>query len=174
MIKIAPIFCALTLIGSPASAQVYNLSFNADTGYSGSFGLETSTDTLTYVNFVQGTRIWTLSDIILAGSYVGNGVRYTIGGNPDGLSIRIAPVATIPSDNDFSLNFTLLFGSPRTTFGSVFQSQTVGSGYSYTQGVVVQAAAVPELAGWAMMTFGFGVIGYALRARTRRITQALA
>ncbi len=175
MNKIVSFVCASGLMAAPASAaQVYNLSFQAGSGYSGSFGLDTLSDTLVAVDFVQGGRVWTLSDLVLSSSYVGSGVYYMIGGAPSGLSIQISPVATNPSQNDFSLSFTLLFGSPRTTQGSAFQAQTAGSGYSFTQDVTVKAAAVPELGSWAMMSLGLGVIGYVLRARRKGMADTVA
>lgn len=154
---------ALGLLATPVgAAQVYTISFETSSGYSGSFGLDPTTDTLVAADFIQGGRVWTLPDLVLYSSYVGNGVYYLIGGKPNGLSIQISPVAANLAENDFSLSFTLLFGSPRQAQGGTLQVQTAGAGYSVAD-AMVKAVAVPEAGSWALMSLGFGLFGYAMR-----------
>ena len=73
---------------------------------------------------------------------------------------------TIPGAGNFGFGFLL-----NTPVAPGLQTLVVngisGGGGAFAGSVAFTAAAVPEPATWAMMIFGFGMVGYALRRRRK-------
>lgn len=174
---------SLTLAGAvvamPAqAASLLGQTFNYCTNsvYEGSVTLDPAACDWTVV-FTSGTA--TVADPLVEVNLVGSGTRtVNFGGNT--ITITYASVGS-PSDDLFV--FTGFTGLTGLTLASpdplgittVFNATSIGLQISnpLEDGVVVfnvatAAGAVPEPASWAMMMFGFGAVGSAMRAAKRR------
>jgi PEP-CTERM motif len=95
------------------------------------------------------TNVLTGSVIANGGSPLANVPLFNIG---NGLSLSLTSEAAGA--------FTTVFGAPNLTGAAIGTATT---------NFVTAASAVPEPAAWGMMLLGFGIIGAALRTRSRRM-----
>ena len=123
---------------------------------SGSVTVDTTNTTGTSfsaINWVTGSRIWTLADINIGASSV-----LFSGGNVTQFSLIFNQSANYVYSNN-----TVAINDRETTIAC-----------NSCVSLVAAQAAVPEPATWAMMLFGFGAIGGFLRRRRRYNAVAMA
>ncbi|HLZ75607.1 PEPxxWA-CTERM sorting domain-containing protein [Phenylobacterium sp.] len=168
LLLVGPVLGALICVAGSASASIITVDFNVAGGWfqtgntdtpfglsnnpnlNGSVQLDTTktgVDTFVSIDWVTGTRTWTLADLDPSSA----GADFTGGGLLD-----------------FSMDFT----AP----GNYVDSNNTAQIYDGTGGIACNncvtvtnnpggGPGVPEPAGWALMIAGFGLAGAALRRR---------
>lgn len=164
-------------IAAPAGATVFEVDFDvapgswiqglgsgspyglpADPSLSGSFTVDDASavgnlvdgSAVTSLNWVTGTRTWTLTDIDVGGSFVTFG-----GGTVTGFNLAFDPTNDVGFPNTASINdgTSQIFCNGCVSIAGV---SVVGGG-----------GGVPEPASWALMLAGFFGLGGALRQQRR-------
>jgi hypothetical protein len=128
----------------------------ADPTFNGTVTLDTndtSGTTFQAINFVTGSRTWSLADINVAGS-------------------------SASFFGDVVNSFSLVFGSFAVN-NSLYSNNTIAltddTGFRACNGCVSLTsgvAAVPEPAAWVLMIAGFGLVGSAMRRRAATVSFA--
>ena len=136
---------------------------NFSLGYSDSGSSSPFIETLPWTNTLSGIYGITLSttaavagganDVDITAAFLSGGsILGSLGLTPDGDNTDL--------NEDYSLNALLGSGTYTLTIQG-----TRGTTGSFGGNVAFTAAAVPEPATWAMMLFGFGAVGFAMRRR---------
>jgi len=165
------------LVAAPASAATYDIDFSGTGFFGGTLngtGVLTTSDQ-SFVNALNGYTVQTITGI----SGIFNGSAIT-GLAPGLFGANNLFYLTGPFFVDGNgLGFTTAAGISANLFvtnDTSYRVNTQGAGLLtglVTARATAAAPAVPEPATWLMMLLGFGVIGYALRAR-RGVQQVLA
>lgn len=147
-------------VSASSSAQITNLGLQFEQiGWGGSMMFNDGVNFLT-VNFVNATF-----------SFDGTGGSASlISTDPDSPISYSSNFLTLPAFDfkNFSVAFTGLnppFTVAANGFGSAFNANVAGSFAGSALGLDPDPSAVPEPAAWAMLIFGFGLTGAAMRRR---------
>lgn len=181
LLNLARVLAATTtalLAGSPACAADYLFNFSGNGFFGGTLngtGVLT-TDGVSTINPLNGYTVQTITGLtgtfngstitgLAPGLFGANNLYYLTG--PffvDGNGLGFATAAGISAN---------LFVTSDTSYRVNTQGAGLLTGLVSAQSSQA-AAAVPEPSTWALMLFGFGAIGYALRRTSRRVTIQLA
>ena len=154
---------AAVLSGAPAAAAVtYTFDSHPAAGFQG------TTFSFTLNDYIVGSATVTSFDSCVAGNL---GAPGTSTGTCESVTLTqsgtTVDVLAITSDLDFGIGF----GNAELGVNGTYQSSVAfnNSGFStLTISGSTSRAAVPEPATWAMMLFGFGGIGAAMRQSRRK------
>ena len=158
-IALAATVAALTLLSAaPAGAAIVTTNYTVIGDGTGTFTLDFNDATLAYsltaLDFSFDAATFNTSNASL-GSL---GTDLYIGGNLSGVGVVIGSVSP-----DFFFGFKPSLSSQKSIFFSYTGAGSVQAGTLFiTQGTVPR---YPEPATWAMMLFGFGAAGLAIRRR---------
>jgi PEP-CTERM motif len=115
------------------------------------------------LRFTAAGKVLTIGDFLInTTTNVLTGTVVGVGGSP----LTNVPLFNIGNGLSLSLTsqaagaFTTVFGAPNLTGAAIGTAST---------SFVTAAGAIPEPATWGMMLLGFGLVGTAIRARSRRM-----